>query len=194
MLDLKLNASDFGEVEIERHIHKSTEYLRQYPSLIELGKLVGTVSPTALALAVYGWMPRILRSDEFGSFDIAAVRTAKLSDAQLIITGLPKFGLLNNSWVGTSKFLHFLNPEVFPIWDSHIARSFGLINRVAYEKQSIYADYTRKMHTMMPQYGNLIDEIKRRIFIQFGYEPSNLRCLELLIFADSQARKAQKVA
>jgi len=31
-------------------------------------------------------------------------------------------GLLNNSLVGTSKHLHFINPEIFAIWDSRVYR------------------------------------------------------------------------
>ena len=33
---------------------------------------------------------------------------------------------INNSCVGLSKSLHFINPEIFPIWDSNVAKTFGL--------------------------------------------------------------------
>lgn len=32
--------------------------------------------------------------------------------------------LVNNSIVGTSKLLHFVNPELYAIWDSRVARYF----------------------------------------------------------------------
>ena len=33
---------------------------------------------------------------------------------------------INNSWVGLSKALHFINPEIFPIWDKNVAELFGI--------------------------------------------------------------------
>jgi hypothetical protein len=48
-------------------------------------------------------------------------------DAEAAINCLEKFSIfdiaINNSVVGTSKFLHFVAPHAFPIWDDKIATS-----------------------------------------------------------------------
>ncbi len=190
MLKTDLATFDFNEVQIEQYIHKSKEYLRQYPALIELGKRTDSLSSVALALAVYGWMPRILRSDNLSEADIPAIRNAEALNSEIVINSMPTRGLINNSWVGTSKFLHFVNPNVFPIWDSHIARAFGLVKRAEFEKKSAYVEYTHNMHATVSIHTSVISLVKSRIFTQFGYEPSDLRCLEFLIFAHSQHTKS----
>lgn len=69
----------------------------------------------------YGWMPTILnfKSDEFSaavSILNEAKRPERISDES--IQTLKK--LINNSLVGVSKLLHFINPEVYAIWDSRV--------------------------------------------------------------------------
>jgi hypothetical protein len=84
---------------------------------------------------VYGWMPRI--PDLGLAASVGKTRAARASlegklsdslgpnaqrDAGTIMETVRRF--TNNSLVGASKFLHFLRPDVFPIWDSRVARRF----------------------------------------------------------------------
>ena len=90
--------------------------------------------------AVYGWMPRILRrwaSDEallaLGQLAITA-RTkprgiVRLALGQELPPSQSPMLAFNNSSVGTTKFLHFAAPAVFPIWDSVVASNFGLVKK-----------------------------------------------------------------
>ena len=69
----------------------------------------------------YGWMPTILefKSDEFDlavSIVNKAKQSKRISDEELLV--LKK--LMNNSIVGVSKILHFINPNVYAIWDSRV--------------------------------------------------------------------------
>ena len=79
----------------------------------------------------YSWMPTILNF-KVADFDAGAFEATKLlnklkkvkstlelSDQEYkMIEEIKPF--INNSLVGTSKLLHFVNPEVFPIWDSRV--------------------------------------------------------------------------
>ncbi|MEI8202781.1 MAG: hypothetical protein WCH34_07195 [Bacteroidota bacterium] len=71
----------------------------------------------------YGWMPTIFdfRSDKFDEA-IEILNNTKRdlipSENQLEILK----GLFNNSLVGTTKLLHFINPEKLAIWDSRVYR------------------------------------------------------------------------
>jgi hypothetical protein len=96
---------------------------------------------------VYGWMPTIL--DPLGvskAVDenanrllevLNAARSAKeprLTDDDL---GLLR-GFANNSTVGASKLLHFLNPCVYPIWDSRVANRYlwSGVSRETFDNES----------------------------------------------------------
>ena len=69
----------------------------------------------------YGWMPTILKfkSEDF-ELAVSALNRAKaaarISSADIMVLK----GLINNSLVGVSKLLHFINPQVYAIWDSRV--------------------------------------------------------------------------
>jgi hypothetical protein len=94
------------------------------------------------ANAVYGWMPTILRTfpaeHERPAYapKIGALAAASCwEEAAAALQAQPEVDVLrlcNNASVGASKFLHFLNPNVFPIWDSNIQAVLGAISYPAY--------------------------------------------------------------
>jgi len=184
---LALQIVDFSEVEIEKFIHSSRDYLPQYKALTRLGAAVQNAEEAvSLALAVYGWMPTILRSVEISDEQLMLAKSARDIESGIgVIRGFDA-PPVNNSWVGSSKFLHFLNPQVFPIWDSHIARAFGLARRNQYESSAQYISYMGAMHELLPVGAESISQTTSRIKIQFGYEISPLRALEFLIFSSSR--------
>jgi hypothetical protein len=110
-------------------------YLDSYPALLDLFKELDFSRFShvqAAACAVYGWMPRTLRYQAardkprykaLGGF----AEKIRNQDAEAAINCLEKFSIfdiaINNSVVGTSKFLHFVAPHAFPIWDDKIATS-----------------------------------------------------------------------
>ena len=191
---LTLPIVDFSEVEIESFIHSSENYLPQYKALVGLGAAVQNAEEAvSLALAVYGWMPTILRSLEISDEQLKRVK--RVSDIDSGIGVIREFNAppVNNSWVGSSKFLHFLNPQVFPIWDSHIARAFGLSRRDQYESSAQYASYMDAMRELLPAGIDSISQTTGRIKIQFGYEISPLRALEFLIFSSSRNRRKNQL-
>jgi hypothetical protein len=57
--------------------------------------------------------------------------------------------LINGSVVGTSKFLHFLNPAVMPIWDTNIGAAFGIKGRYNIEKPNTYLKYGDLLHSTL---------------------------------------------
>ncbi len=83
------------------------------------------------ATAVYGWMPRIFgRLNDYSAFaDVLSDlrRASTCSEALKIVASSSRsedvLRFVNDSVVGTSKFLHFLNPSAIPIWDSRVARA-----------------------------------------------------------------------
>ena len=108
-------------------------YQYSYPYLINYFKDADTLNKEHLVIgahAVYGWMPTILNlkkhendtdSSEINLNDeIVLLNKAKkgesLDEKELDLLKRR----INNSMVGLSKLLHFVNPDNYAIWDSRI--------------------------------------------------------------------------
>ena len=177
----------FSTIEIELLIKSSAGYLAQYKAMQEFGKNASSVRDIQiLALSVYGWMPTILQSVQFSVESLEQAR--RITDSQSREVFLQNFSTapINSSWVGSSKFLHFINPDKFSIWDSHIARAFDLSQRHKYERREAYMTYLETLDGMLPTAEPLIREVTEMVRIQFGYKMSPLRALEFLIFSSSR--------
>jgi hypothetical protein len=147
-------------------------------------------SVLAGANAVYGWMPTILKKGVSKPLwskcqnDLEALRsTSSWPIAQSIILENPDIlRLVNGSLVGSSKFLHFLNPEVLPIWDSHIARVFNAGRKRGSSDVEVYVAYA----------ATIWDAIESGLsfpqsFLDFvGVSATPIRRLELLLFLHGQ--------
>jgi len=109
-------------------------YLSQCRLFREYVRLDDFETVLAGAHAAYGWMPRILRSVDGDAVTALAARLEGFRGMSHPATALRAFQLFDNdereqacrfvngSVTGSSKFLHFLSPRSFPIWDSRIAR------------------------------------------------------------------------
>jgi hypothetical protein len=189
---------------------QSDAYGESYRALI---KLAATSSDDpqhdaarALACAAYGWMPTILKDSKFeniGSVSpLKKIKSIKSwEEAEIFLSEIDDVAPINGSWVGTSKFLHFLNPEIFPIWDSRVAVSFhskisieakiasGLgeklrplqLNHFCNRKDH-YFKYSEFMINFSKRSDDWIDAAQKEIKMKYGHVPTKLRCLELALF------------
>ncbi|CUH76783.1 hypothetical protein TRM7557_01059 [Tritonibacter multivorans] len=142
---------------------KQEHYTQSYAALCAFGARVETAEDLmVLGHATYGWMPTILKDHEnLKTANINAIRAGEVPDKPL----------LNTSWVGTSKLMHFLAPDVWPIWDSRIARHFGMVHRHQYDKRIAYSEYADFLGSEVGKHANPTD---------WG----DLRFLELCLFSD----------
>lgn len=105
------------------------------------------------AYAVYGWMPTIMKGIDPSKLEPLRVFAQKWKDSAEYKPGIDALRnkeidlkTLNNSVVGTSKFLHFVAPSIFPIWDSRIAAAFGILNEYQINNAEIYPKYCDAIH------------------------------------------------
>ena len=105
------------------------------------------------ASITYSWMPTILRGNHSTALarahaNLRSVSTCadapeffdllnSLGDSEL----LDLLAWVNGSIVGTSKFLHFLNPGAVPIWDARVAANFGIFEKANIERVDSYKQY-----------------------------------------------------
>jgi len=164
--------------------------LISYPEFIEYFKSISEINKHNLIIGInftYGWMPTI--------FDFRTTEIEKNIDLAVEILNRAKSGkdletkdyellksLLNNSLVGSTKLLHFINPEKYAIWDSRVFRF--LFNQEPY-------DYRIGNVQNFIEYQKLLDNLtKDKRFPEFfklvnsklEYKPTNFRALELIMF------------
>jgi hypothetical protein len=133
----------------------------------------------------YGWMPTILNlKGDSTDFDLAvqilnAVKRGLLPPRAEALRLLQS--IVNNSLVGVSKLLHFIRPDLYPIWDSRV---YKYINGKPASQQ------IAKVDNYMAYYDNcreIIEEerfksVHRLMNGKIGYEVTAFRAVELVMF------------
>ena len=131
---------------------KSTEesYLLSYPYFLSYFKNLKSINLENLIIGIsftYSWMPTTLKTINLqNSKEIITllndVKNGELIDEKQLTTLKTAF---NNSLVGTSKLLHFINPEQYAIWDSRVFRFLNNSEPHKYklEKPKVYIEYLK---------------------------------------------------
>lgn len=139
------------------------------------------VSLLGIAHAVYGWMPTMLEYNDASPVPDFWESAAAGSLEVLFLERLRK--TVNNSVVGVSKVLHFLNPADYAIFDSRVY--WGIAGEAAYDYRvnniSHFILYTQRMRQLGGENLNALREIltvKKAITAS----TSNLRALEMCLF------------
>lgn len=171
--------------------NRAAYYIASYPALIEAAQILSAkpAQQTIYALyrLAYGWMPTTprhtlpdaIKTNSIPS--ISAVRDAKTQkDALAILLDHPKHAPINNSWIGTSKRLHFVNPAVFPIWDSKIAGHYGMSAHSTYNSKRHYITYLQNVHelTTLPA----LAAFQSTLALTHKYKVTKIRAVELALF------------
>ncbi len=131
----------------------------------------------------YGWMPTIFefRSNNFDEA-IEILNKAKKGTIPTLDQIKVLKGLLNNSLVGTSKLLHFINPQIFAIWDSRVYRYLTgkepYDNRIGNaEAYLLYLNFCKYL-TSEPAY----DKVHASIIKKVGFSMTKFRTAELIMY------------
>lgn len=162
-------------------------YLKTYPIFIQYFKDQNELTENNIIIGislVYSWMPTILKNLNLDSIKEATeilnkARSHKRINQNELETLINTF---NNSLVGTSKLLHFINPNMYAIWDSKVYS-------VLYPNDSNYS--TAKNTYKYLKYLEWIDGIKQEsTFDEFyqkmktllGNDITEFRAVEYALF------------
>lgn len=170
------------------NIDHDHHFIRSYPQLLESTKILcdelGDAAIPAVAHLAYGWMPTILKNLNFCKENSRKVFEASSScsveDSIQYITGW-RTPPINNSWVGSSKVLHFINPETFPIWDSKVAGHFGISGNSARKNTHCYAEYVMFCEDIANTYSE-VSNVQLAFEELAGYSVSKIRAVEYILF------------
>jgi hypothetical protein len=162
-------------------------YLLSYPHFLNYFNKLDTINIENLVIGIsftYSWMPTILKSIKLQNSEkvlsiLNEVKNGQKINEKQLATLKEAF---NNSLVGTSKLLHFINPKQYAIWDSRVFRFLNNEEPHKYklEKPKTYIEYIEFIE-------NLKNEKTFEVFYKLmkqkvGYEITEYRALELAFF------------
>jgi hypothetical protein len=163
-------------------------FLLTYPEFLRYFQDLAVIERHHLIIAAnftYGWMPTMLRfkSQDFDAA-VAVLNHVKagqtISDQELSCLA----GVINNSLVGASKLLHFIDPSRYAIWDSRVYQylhgSFSLYQLHRLRNYHAYLDACATV-TAHPAFSPVHQSMNAKI----GYPVTPLRALELVMFMRS---------
>ena len=191
-LDLDLTRLAATDSIPERRLYT---YLATYPhmraAVAGFGRIAADELFTTISM-VYGLMPTAmnLRRGDMEPFlaPLNALRDTGQRLAPEELNGLKV--LVNNSIVGTSKLLHFLAPEVYPVWDSRINRFLNGEPRPATNSVPRYRDYLADFDRLRVDAG--FEILRASIEAKIGYMVGAARAFELIMYM-SDALKLKHV-
>lgn len=187
--DIKKDALSFNPKDSASYHVAYPEFIRYFRDLDKIDKHNVVIG----AHFAYGWMPTIFdfRSNEFKKvIDILnSAREGNSLDSAELETLKQCF---NRSLVGTSKILHFINPEKFAIWDSKICRYLfkqdSLGTKIS--KPAYYLDYIKFCDhiTTMPAFAEIHEIMQSKI----GSKVTKFRSIEMAMYGSNSLKKAKK--
>lgn len=135
----------------------------------------------------YGWMPTILNFKNTNYTECVDILNKSKQIEILEKKDLEALkSLINNSLVGTSKLLHFINPEKYAIWDSRVCKFLsGTTHKYFIEKIDVfynYIDYCKEL-TSFKDY----DEIHNVYLVKSrNLKATKMKSIEQLMFLSSE--------
>lgn len=206
---MKLKAFEkyIREYEIENFLDEaealeldfSQSYFHSYDSFVKFFREKRTLEWEDIVVGahmVYGWMPTIILM----KYNNVSEVTRILNKAKTSLISVQEIQVLiecvNNSMVGVSKLLHFINQKEYAIWDSRIYRY--LTKQPSYSRlkdpdaYSLYLQFLSRI-----EQNTRFKSIKDRLNVRFKdnnlKEVSSKRCIELLMFElDKQEQETEK--
>lgn len=172
---------DYKSVELNR----LSSYHVSYPEFLQFFVNNHILDKHSLTIGIhftYGWMPTAF-DFRIGDMDLIlpilnnSKKTGTISSED--VRALKNY--LNGSLVGTSKLLHFMLPDVFPIWDSRVYRYFHEEKPHFYRTDNVesymrFCNICRSI-AQHPAYEPAHNWIQSQL-----YPISKIRSLELIMF------------
>jgi hypothetical protein len=171
-------------------------YLKTYPYFVNYFKEIDNLEVKDVVIGIsftYSWMPKILTIHEGNLEEIRDIlNNIKNNSFPLQVSDLSKLKyMFNHSLVGTSKLLHFINPNKYAIWDSNIYKFFKntkYANQDKLHSETIYLKYLELLERLAkhPEFQEINDgilsKIRKDMFLN-DYHMTKLRVAELILFS-----------
>lgn len=166
-------------------IDKKNSYIKAYPEFIKYFETNRPIKEHHLIIGshfIYGWMPTILTLKLDNVDEVLRLFNEVRNGKVLIEAELETLKTcINNSMVGLSKLLHFINPVNYAIWDSRILNyCTGQSSQYGIDKPKNYIAYIEILNEISKekQFNELYATIKKH----FDYPITAMRAIEIIMF------------
>ena len=191
---------------------RMNHYLNSYCSLLKVSQSLSKQAIgnpnfrydaiVAIAHMAFGWMPATLKMCDINDekehngknkiLDAFDVNT--LDDAKCFVKSFAS-SPMNNSCIGFSKSLHFINPEIFPIWDSNVAETFEMDRYYQIKKIPVYGCYIDFCHSVLVDcqtVAEAVKEVQDLFCCHAKYKVEKIRALEFILFVRGKRIKEMR--
>jgi len=185
MLFKNLSYEKFKTDAFAFHINKDDSYIESYEYFLQYFSEINVIEKSHLIIAahfVYGWMPTVLNLNTQRIEEVLIILNKTkngylINEADLLVLK----SCVNNSIVGSSKLLHFINPSLYGIFDSRVYR-YLTNNKSSYgiDKPARYLAYLNALSSISCHAG--YEDIHSHIENYFNYKLSPYRAIELVMF------------
>jgi hypothetical protein len=174
-------------VEDEQRVHfrQHDSFLLAYPEFIAYLASHEVLTRHHLIIAAnftYGWMPTMFEFQVADLEPAIAICNQVKAGHRIGTRELERMAAtINNSLVGASKLLHFINPHQYAIWDSrvyrYIAGRHNYYQLCKPQNYLAYLDLCAKI-TQEPRFAPVQESISSKI----GYVVTAFRAVEVVMF------------
>lgn len=167
-------------------IPEEEKYLTAYQEFIQYFKGIDRITRHNTIIGIsftYSWMPTILDFRSNNIDEATQILNYAKQGSRPSLTDLDVLkNCFNNSLVGSSKLLHFINPEKFAIWDSRVYRYLYNQEPHSYrvENSNTYLDYLFFCDNIINS--PTIDKLQNIVENKVGYKLTKMRAIELIFF------------
>ena len=197
-LNIKLEHNQFFKDANNLNMDEGDSYLLAYPHFLTFFEHKPILIEQDIVIGIhftYGWMPTIFKFGDTGNLASALeiLNRAKANEP-LTVDDLQTIKILfKNSLVGTSKLLHFINPQAFAIWDSRVFR-YLTQQYPSNEKMgncAAYLEYLAFCKALIAD--QRFAACKQTMEDGVGYTMSSMRIVELVMFIKGAKEKREKL-
>ncbi|GJQ61098.1 MAG: hypothetical protein SCALA702_01510 [Melioribacteraceae bacterium] len=184
-MNIRISIQEFAQLVDLFSVSKNNSYSESYPVFLDYFSRLNEIKEKDLIIGahfVYGWMPTILKLNLEKSVDVLFILNRVKKGIEVTFEELSLLKeVINNSIVGVSKLLHFINPCTYAIWDSRISSFVSMqtsthnVNRV-----ESYVEYMKALHMLVNQ--KEFKSLYRKIQLKYKYRIEPLRAAEVVLF------------
>ncbi|MDO4225842.1 MAG: hypothetical protein Q4C75_08140 [Bergeyella zoohelcum] len=185
---------DFETIKNDSQKVEKDKYMDIYPLFLDFfkGRELNKETIILGISLVYSWMPTIPTLDLQNIDKVVDI----IKKEELTASDFEELSqCFNNSVIGTSKLLHFIYPEKYPIWDSNVFKYFydGVAFGYRVNKVKYYLSYFDFCKDLIANNEKEIIEIQQEFINKFGINISKMRALELIFFQVGKTKKEGEI-
>jgi hypothetical protein len=179
-------------------IDENASFIKSYREFVKyFSDILGELNNHHIIIGshfTYGWMPTIIELKNDNIDGLLKILNEVKKGKRLCSEELNQLRIgINNSLVGSSKLLHFINPNNYAIWDSRVYKYLTNLEPYDYRinNYEAYQNYLELCHKLTTN--TQFEQINNNIDKQTGYKVSKFRAIEIIMYETERMRSEEEI-